>query len=320
MGRKEDERVATAGVAGYVKKSIDTGLSITKKSASKMVERTRESASSVVSRTSSLIYNTAATLLTFVLIIAIAVFMYGTFYYAYMPLEMHAIPINLQFNACEEKMGLCSFPNATVHLDRNQKLMIGQPYTVSLLMELPDSVNNQALGMFMSCLTISSEGKPVKRICKSAMLEFRSELLRILETFVFSPFLLTGMVNQRQWLNVNYLSRYVDDPHLPASEISIEVQSKFVQVYNTQVLVHAEFSGLRHIMYHHPWLSTTAGILSNILILTIIMLISWTRFFTADELDHLEDYDSGLYGDITERDRDEELEILKVSSQVESIK
>ena len=51
----------------------------------------------------------------------------------------------------------------------------------------------------------------------------------------------------------------------------------FVQVYNTQLLVHAEFSGLRHIMYHHPWLSTTAGILSNILILTIIMLISWTR-------------------------------------------
>ena len=50
------------------------------------------------------------------------------------------------------------------------------------------------------------------------------------------------------------------------------------QVYSTQLLVHAEFSGLRHIMYHHPWLSTTAGILSNILILTVIMLISWTRY------------------------------------------
>jgi len=310
------------GVTGYVKKGIDTGLSMTRKNATKMVERTREGASTVVSRTSSLIYNAAATLLTFVLIIAISVFMYGTFYYAYMPLEMHALPINLQFNACEEKMGLCSFPNATVLLDKNHKLMIGQPYTVSLLMEVPDSINNQALGMFMSCLTISSEGKPVRRVCKSAMLEFRSELLRILETFVFSPFLLAGVANQRQWLTVNYLNRFVDDPHMPASDISIEVQSKFVQVYNTQLLVHAEFSGLRHIMYHHPWLSTTAGILSNILILTIIMLISWTRFFTADELDHLEDYDSGLYGDITERDRDEELEILKVGAahSVQSIK
>jgi hypothetical protein len=28
----------------------------------------------------------------------------------------------------------------------------------------------KALGMFMSCLTISSEGKPVRRVCKSAML------------------------------------------------------------------------------------------------------------------------------------------------------
>ena len=32
----------------------------------------------------------SATLLTFVLIIAISVFMYGTFYYAYMPLEVSA--------------------------------------------------------------------------------------------------------------------------------------------------------------------------------------------------------------------------------------
>ena len=31
-------------------------------------------------------------------------------------------------------------------------------------------MSTQALGMFMSCLVIGSEGKPVKRVCKSAML------------------------------------------------------------------------------------------------------------------------------------------------------
>ena len=32
-----------------------------------------------------------------------------------------------------------------------------------------------------------------------------------------------------------------------------------VQVYSTTLLVHAEFSGLRHIMFHHPWISSAAG-------------------------------------------------------------
>ena len=33
-----------------------------------------------------------------------------------------------------------------------------------------------------------------------------------------------------------------------------------VQVYSTQLLIHAEFSGLRHIMYYYPLISTCAGV------------------------------------------------------------
>jgi hypothetical protein len=35
----------------------------------------------------------------------------------------------------------------------------------------------------------------------------------------------------------NFFSRFVDDPHMPASDISIEVQSKFVQASLTLVLI-----------------------------------------------------------------------------------
>jgi hypothetical protein len=35
----------------------------------------------------------------------------------------------------------------------------------------------------------------------------------------------------------NFFSRFVDDPHMPASDISIEVQSKFVQASPTLVLI-----------------------------------------------------------------------------------
>ena len=39
---------------------------------------------------------------------------------------------------------MCSFPNATLVLDpKNHRLMVGQHYSIEILMEVPDSVANQ---------------------------------------------------------------------------------------------------------------------------------------------------------------------------------
>lgn len=43
------------------------------------------------------------------------------------------------------------------------------------------------------------------------MLHYRSELLRVLDTFVFSPLLLSGFVEQKQMLMIEFFSNYVDD-------------------------------------------------------------------------------------------------------------
>ena len=51
-----------------------------------------------------------------------------------------------------------------------------------------------------------------------------------------------------------------------------------VQVYTARLQVHAQLSGLRHIMYHHPWISSVSGVVANIIILTVIILISWSRW------------------------------------------
>lgn len=34
--------------------------------------------------------------------------------------------------------------------------------------------------------------------------------------------------------------------------------------------------------YHHPWISSLTGILANILTLSVILLISWSRFTSPD--------------------------------------
>ena len=42
-----------------------------------------------------------STVLNFVLVLASAIFLYGTFYYAYMPVDNHTVPVSLQFEPCE---------------------------------------------------------------------------------------------------------------------------------------------------------------------------------------------------------------------------
>ena len=42
-------------------------------------------------------------------------------------------------------------------------------------------------------------------------------------------------------------------------------------------------SGLRYIMHNHPWISSLSGVLANIVVLTTIILISWTRLFSQDK-------------------------------------
>ena len=36
-------------------------------------------------------------------------------------------------------------------------------------------------------------------------------------------------------------------------------------------------------MHNHPWISSLSGVLANIVVLTTIILISWTRLFSQDK-------------------------------------
>ena len=170
----------------------------------------------------------------------------------------------------------------------------------------------QELGMFMSCLSVvGTNGNDIERSCKSSILEFkwvtctayrvrmtdnvlRSGLLRTMETLVFSPFLLTGTTTQRQWLRIVFFEEFYNDPSNLASQIRIQLQSQFVQVfwlstnirewlspsqiYSSKLTIQAELSGLRYVMHYHPWISSLSGILANIAVLSIIILISWSRW------------------------------------------
>lgn len=55
----------------------------------------------------------------------------------------------LYYRSCNEQKGICSFPYAYVQLtNKQQLLMVGQPYKVNLHLEMPESPANKELGNF----------------------------------------------------------------------------------------------------------------------------------------------------------------------------
>lgn len=66
----------------------------------------------------------------------------------------------------------------------------------------------------------------VSSCCVQSMLRYRSDLLKVLETLLLLPAYVTGLSEQRQMLEVELFSKYVENPvsHAPLWEW-IEVAS-----------------------------------------------------------------------------------------------
>uniref|UniRef100_A0A804HK83 Seipin n=1 Tax=Homo sapiens TaxID=9606 RepID=A0A804HK83_HUMAN len=100
---------------------------------------------------------------TILLLLWVSVFLYGSFYYSYMPTVSHLSPVHFYYRTdCDSSTtSLCSFPVANVSLTkggRDRVLMYGQPYRVTLELELPESPVNQDLGMFLVTISCYTRG------------------------------------------------------------------------------------------------------------------------------------------------------------------
>eukprot|EP00091_Calanus_sinicus_P015961 TRINITY_DN3507_c0_g1_i11.p1 TRINITY_DN3507_c0_g1~~TRINITY_DN3507_c0_g1_i11.p1 ORF type:complete len:236 (-),score=57.56 TRINITY_DN3507_c0_g1_i11:207-914(-) len=157
--------------------SKENSFNVTKDRVQRTLTKTMANSKVMADKTSHLLVSFLSTILTGVLVLAVSVFLYGTFYYAYMPVEMHHLPVHLQFTPCPDSTLRCSFPSAQLNLKRNQKLLQGQTYSISLKLDIPDSPVNEDHGMFMSCVKISStSGEQIGESCKSSISEYRSSL------------------------------------------------------------------------------------------------------------------------------------------------
>jgi len=221
-----------------------------------------------------------STALTMSLVLAVAIFLYGTFHYTYMPVELANMPVSLEYEPCEgQTSARCSFPKATVALGGKQQMLQGQVYSITVLLEVPDSPGNEELGMFMACMNVTGQdGAAIARSCKSSISDYRSPMLRSIETVAFAPGFLVGWAEQKQIIPVTFFAAFHPDPHVPAREFHIEVKSNLVQVARASLHIEANLTGLRHLMYRHSWFSAVLGVGTVLTVLMTIIGVSWTRF------------------------------------------
>ncbi|KAL0273430.1 UNVERIFIED_CONTAM: hypothetical protein PYX00_006092 [Menopon gallinae] len=208
--------------------------------------------------------------------------MYIAFYYTYIPQLTHTRPVHLQFRTCNDSdSSICSFPTAHIQLTKRQHiLMVGQRYKIYLNFEMPESEANKKLGMFMVCLELNDKtGVLVANSCRPVMLHYRSWLLHIIKTVVYSPVLLFGTAEEKQFINVEMFSDFEDDQNRPVTDLYVEIQTKKIELYSVTMHIHAHFTGLRYLMFHWPVLSAVVGTVLNLMILVFVLLLSWYHLF-----------------------------------------
>ncbi|XP_017263702.1 seipin [Kryptolebias marmoratus] len=228
------------------------------------------------------------------LLLCVAAFLYGSFYYSYMPKAAFSTPVHYYYRTdCESPASfLCSYPVANISLLRNKKhvLTFGQVYRIYLQLEMPDSPTNHQVGMFMiKAAYFSQDGGQVAASTRSAsqlqkasssrvgMLRYRSDLLRTLGTLLFLPAFLSGAVEQKQVLEVELFSEYIDDPYSPSVTALIEIMSSKVQIYSSHLYVHAHFTGIRYLLFYFPVFSAFVGVFSNFIFLSFLFILSYIR-------------------------------------------
>lgn len=219
-----------------------------------------------------------------VLLLWVSIFLYGSFYYSYMPTVSFSTPVHFYYTSdCDSsESALCSFPTANISFmknDKDQVMANGQPYRISVDLEMPESPVNEQVGMFMvKLICYTKGGKIVSSVGRSTMLHYRSSLLKTISTLLFSPLLLSGMAEQKQLIEVELVSNYKTNAYEPTVGAVIEIQSRRVQIYSSQLRIHAYFTGIRYVLYNFPLTSAVIGVATNFAFLSVIVLFSYLQF------------------------------------------
>ncbi|XP_045174791.2 seipin-like isoform X2 [Mercenaria mercenaria] len=249
----------------------------------KFVNKLRFKVNSALSSFNDIVQQIIIIVATVSVLFWFSVFLYGSYYYYYVPVVAQERPVYFHFSVCETGVGMCSFPTANISLvkqGKNEVFKVGQSYRIVLDLDVPESDSNRFIGMFMIEMRLyNRHGEFVQTSARATSVQYKSDLLRILETFAFSPMFLFGYMHQKQFLHVELFPDFMDNAYNPSVGLTVEVQSKKVEIYTAVLKIFAQFSGIRYFLYYWPVTSAIIGISWNFSVLSFIALLSWYQFW-----------------------------------------
>ncbi|XP_076442498.1 seipin-like isoform X2 [Babylonia areolata] len=210
-----------------------------------------------------------------------SVLLYASFYHFYVPTASLVRPAHFQFRVCPNGVGMCSFPTTNITLcapNCAEVLGRGQQYRVILQLLIPDSAPNRDVGMFMiQGKMYDQQGTVIQKSSRAAAVKYQSDTLKLIQTFVLSPFYVTAFAEETQTLAIELFEDFRDDYYQPAVGVLLEIHSRYLSFYSAELQFHACYAGLKYYLFYYPVICAVCGIAFNSVWLTAVFLLTWYR-------------------------------------------
>ncbi len=134
-----------------------------------------------------------------------------------------------------------------------------------------------------------SGAAPVSSSCSTALLRHKTAAFELLESVALAPLqLLLGAGASSSSasfdagadaVTVELFHSFVDDVRRPCARVDMEVRHAGVDFGRAVLRIHAHFTGLRALMFHHPVAASFLGIGSISTVVFTALYFFWRRMF-----------------------------------------
>ena len=110
-------------------------------------------------------------------------------------------------------------------------------------------------------------------------MKHKSFTRELIEDVILTPFYMMKLGDSSETVILEFYESFMDNYRRRVSDLSVSVQSKQIDIYECTLNIHAHFTGLSYLMYHHPVLSSCLGISSISTVVFTLLFFFWKKVF-----------------------------------------
>jgi hypothetical protein len=239
---------------------------------------------------------------------AVATIIYGILYYLVIPSTLHEQEIFFDYgnHAALSKRGegLVTLPTAILNLSlaehqwessplieapprKERALVPGVKYDVYIEMRVPQSARNIDIGMFMVTTTLNStKGEFLAASSRPQIVKDAHPLIEWASALVFLFPYAFGLTEPSQSILVQAMNGFRESQTYPLASVTISLNHPEVQIYEANLTIIAQLTGVRYLMYHWTF-STAILVILNLVFMEAMGLLILYAFYNMPQEDSL---------------------------------